>query len=534
MYVLDRLQNAQKNWEIKLPLYHRGHLSLYPGTTVHLAPFLSDSRSPRRLPEILGSTIHRNSWRSVFRIAISLYDSPGVLHETVRSIARHGGNVLHLDSTSSEQESIHQVEAVVDFVSLLTDERKDQSVCEEIEGLLLTDCSPHVFEDEESKIKVSVRPIGSLRRLSRMLDRVRLSGTDSLVQSTKISVDGRFEIKGGLKDLLEQGTSDGNIGIGLPFRYLVTSDTKERIFRVVLVPGEDFVVWCSIRHDDRPGAVAAITGAIKQQGITILCALNRVQIHQGVNWFEMIVSKTEWGPQRHSGSLPTEQVEKILEGKELSKYNPEIFFSRSKADRSMRTKQAVPIRRQVRILRRQVAVEDWLKTSEQRMDAVVDKHEKRILQIGLRKVREATGRLVPTVFLSLEFSKVNRARIQVVRDCGQELGVRIDVVESARREHVVWHELVDRISRATHFISIWTPTEKSPETDNRPSPWCLWELGVANALRKPFAVAIQEGTNMLDYGKIHGGRVYFPFHDEAEFKKKIFDLLSEIIEGKLT
>ncbi len=534
MYVLDRLQSAKKLWEIKLPLYHRGHLSLYPGTTIHLAPFFSQNRGSRRLPEVLGTTIHRISWRSVFRVAISLYDSPGVLHKTVRSIARHGGNVLHLDSTSSEQESIHQVEAVVDFVSLLDGERKDLSVCREIEGLLLADCSSHVVEDEESGMKVSARPISALRRLSRVLDHVRLPGVGSLVQSPKIGVNGRFEIKDDLKDLLEQGTEEGDIGVRLPFRYLVTSDTKERIFRVVFIPGDNFVVWCSIRHDDRPGAVAAITDSIKQEGITILCALNRVQIHQGVNWFEMILSKAEWGSQNGALSLPPSgQVSEILDSSELSEYNLEIFFERSKADRAMRSQQTTPIRRHLRVLRRKTEVGDWLESSERRLRGATGKRERRAIQIGLEKVRKATGRVIPVVFLSLEFSQVNRSRIQIVRDCGEKLGVRIDVVESARREHVVWHELVDRVSRATHFVSVWTPTEKGQGTDDRPSPWCLWELGVANALHKPFAVVIQEGTSMLDYGEIHGGRVYSPFRDEAEFKRMINELLKQIVEGKL-
>ncbi len=116
MHVLDLVRSSDE-WQVKLPMYQRGHLALYPGTTVHLAPVVrreADSiapewSNPSPFPEIMGTPIHPRAWASVYRISFALYDAPGVLHHVLKSVARHGGSVLQLDSTSSDQELHHNV-----------------------------------------------------------------------------------------------------------------------------------------------------------------------------------------------------------------------------------------------------------------------------------------------------------------------------------------------------------------------------------------------------------------------------------------
>src|SRR4051812_37454184 len=108
MHVLDYPRTA-RGWDVTLPLYHRGHLSLRPGTTVHIAWVMregdgSDGGATSGLPELFGTTVQDHAWGRVYRISIDLYDAPGVLHQALRSVSFHGGNVLQLDSTSTEKE----------------------------------------------------------------------------------------------------------------------------------------------------------------------------------------------------------------------------------------------------------------------------------------------------------------------------------------------------------------------------------------------------------------------------------------------
>src|SRR6185295_5234238 len=184
MFILD-WPRITKNWRIRLPLYHRGHLSLYPGTTVYLAPVHRQGAGMKHLPEVLGTTIQQASWPTVYRISVALYDAPGVLHSILASIALHGGNVLNLDSSSTDQESLHHVEIVVDFASLI-DSDVSADLSNEIEGLLLADCYDHIVEEPGLGFGIRVQPSSTLRRLNALLKKLRSSRHTSLVQEEQV------------------------------------------------------------------------------------------------------------------------------------------------------------------------------------------------------------------------------------------------------------------------------------------------------------------------------------------------------------
>src|SRR4051812_42769161 len=82
MHVLDHIRTSDQ-WNVRIALYHRGHLSLYPGTTVHLAPIFRLNGNAQTnghgttgsFPEVIGTTIQRAAWGSVYRLSISMYDT---------------------------------------------------------------------------------------------------------------------------------------------------------------------------------------------------------------------------------------------------------------------------------------------------------------------------------------------------------------------------------------------------------------------------------------------------------------------------
>jgi hypothetical protein len=555
MHVLDHIRTSDQ-WNVRIALYHRGHLSLYPGTTVHLAPIFRLNGNAQTnghgttgsFPEVIGTTIQRAAWGSVYRLSISMYDTPGVVHRALRSVTRHGGNVLSFDSTSADQELHHDLEMIADFPGM-DFRRPERDVLAEIEGRLLADCASQIVHAETGAFKLTVRPIGSLRRAHEMLSSLRVSGNVELVSTQSIADRGFLQLSQALAQLLSPGAHPELRGIELPFRYFISSDTKDRVFRITFIPAEEAAVWCSIRHSDRAGALASITGVLKTHDVTILSSLNRIQVHQGFNWFEAIVSKASWRqtrPTRRNGS-PREELEQMLRSPALEQYGPELFFDRQTAARAMRC--AAP-RSNGPIIPPLVPqnLDLWLAETERRLEppsggskqprgrapangSVSSGPARLALKTAIEKVRRASGHLRPQVFLSIEFTTLNQQRIATVRDICRTVGISLDVVQSSKSQPIIWQEVLARLRASTHFVAVWTPSEKKGARGRRPCPWCLWELGVANAFGLPFRVVIQKDTNTIDYMSMHGSQFYSTFErDRAEeFRRAIEEAIAGLV-----
>jgi len=551
MYVLDFLRIA-KDWKLKFPLYHRGHLSLFPGTTVYLTPVVSEEDpSPsddslpvftRSFPELFGTTVQSNAWSCVYRISVALYDAPGVLHSSLESISRHGGNILQLDSTSTERELHHNVEIIVDFASLTNSSQPIRDLSIEIEGLILADCAQHIVSEVPGEFRLRVRSVSGLRRMHNMLTKARSLNEHPLVNIHHIEDKGDLQLNDNIKNMLQEN------GIELPFRYLITSDTKDRIFRIAFLPMKEVAIWCSIRHVDKQGALSSITDEIRKQNVTVLCALNRVQEHLGYNWFEAVLSSQKWRSNKSDTNLvdPKEEIKAILSSKNLEDYKLTWFFTPDDAKKAMLERINLPGNNQP-FMPKRLNVNMWLKEKEEELGKLgIESRKKDIrsrttnqnslrkadqrlaLLSGIEKVRRETGLLRNQVFLSLEFTDINKERIPVIADCCREVDLAFDVVETPKNEKAISAEVISRIRNSTHFIAIWTPSAKGPD-GKRPSPWCLWELGVANALGKPFYVLVQNGTELLDYNIIHHSNFYYPFGSPGEFKTKVNEIINSII-----
>ncbi len=199
-------------------------------------------------------------------------------------------------------------------------------------------------------------------------------------------------------------------------------------------------------------------------------------------------------------------------------------------------------------------VDNWLKEKEKehaklnyqsrakgKLSPTIDKkaaqrnRQRNALRIGIEKVRRETGRLRPKVFLSIEFTKANEQRIKFVEEYCKQAGLSFDVVRQPKdiNNRVIRTEVISRIRDATHFIGVWTPSSKGPKKNKRPSPWCVWELGIANALGLPSDILAQKGTDLVDYSVIHGTDFYYPYGTSGEFRDKIKRIINDICDVKI-
>lgn len=587
MIVLGRVQKLRRVGSpqepalaIRVESYHRGHLSLRPGTQVFLALYPGDDRrnsagSMGKFPEMMGTTIHKDSWRYVFRISLTLKDRAGVVHQVLESVAAHGGNVLYLDSSSIEQERYHQVEAIVDFRPLVARLRSvpaDESEAL-IRGILLADCY-NVIASQDGRPKVAVSVMRSLRRMDLALSVI--ANPQTLIAICEVGEKGDLALPSALIEDVNyemQRSFPGHPLIAEGTKYLLTSDTKERTFHVHVLSERQLVVWCAIRHDDRPGALAAITDSLRGEQITILTSLNRLEAHLQQSWFEAVLACDRW---IRAGTDAVDdrqkeielEVQRILHEKVPVHFGWQVYFNQRAADDRVREKRAPPPNTPLRNQRKPVLVGEWLEgrnTLLKEVDAKrddrsehddhmlfhaplddrTDRNDRRTLAEGVAEVIRITRLRPRRLFLSIAHIAQNDDLVDVVRDVCHQNQFYCDVVTSTERSMGVRAEVRRRIEDCTHFLGVWTHSRWDSGTDEsgrfrverrrgpdtaegepskrngadevvderlpRPSPWCLWEIAVAEVLGRTIRVAIQDGMSRADYEALYSAEFAFRF-----------------------
>jgi hypothetical protein len=110
----------------------------------------------------------------------------------------------------------------------------------------------------------------------------------------------------------------------------------------------------------------------------------------------------------------------------------------------------------------------------------------------------------------------------------------LDVVKRSKQDPIIWQEVLRRIRQRTHFLAVLAPSTKNKRGIKRPSPWCSWELGVANANQKPCQVLIEEGTDCIDYSMIHGNQFFLPFKRKSadSFRESVKQAIRKFVMGK--
>jgi predicted amino acid-binding ACT domain protein len=531
MLVLDYLRELQ--WpNVSVAIYHRAHLSLVPGTMVYVAPIIRPA-APGHFVELFGTTVHPNSWRTSYRLSAALHDGTGVLQAVVDCLARYDINVLHLDASSMEQESVFQVEMVLDFPRDQEQQEMELDRSEELAGWVLAECHQHIVR-EHGVPRIQVTPVRSLRKAIWELGSLRGPSHKQPWIELEIQKDGSLTPPESIAGLLRASfvQDDGTVWSPSTYWQYVISDTRDRVFRVYLSTHRASLLWCAIQHTDRPGALSAITKKLSNAGITILAALNRVESHQGRNWFEVLLSHADWSAVSvGDDSIHQVQLEQLLDDQELRRFACKPFFSLADSKKAMRASPvdgigAGPWRPQgargrdawiektARLAHSTSSGIDlsWDRQTRQRRAAA---HSN--LVDGLRRFQRAINRLPRRVFVSMELTDINKVRAEILRKVAATRGVEIDVVDSPKgRSRRIAGEVLARLRDCSHFLGVWTPWSKASDESTRPSPWCGWELGAAQALGLPSYILLEKNTKADDH--IEKDLFYAVFSSVQEFE----------------
>jgi hypothetical protein len=367
------------------------------------------------------------------------------------------------------------------------------------------------------------------------------------VSTFRVGEKGYLTLDQNFRDMLRDA------GVDTPFKYLVTSDTTDRVFRITFFPATQPVVWCAIRHADMKGALESITDALQSNHITILCSLNRVQEHLGKNWFEAVLSSQAWHvtTSAEKQEPPTEIVRQIMTAPDMEPYDLKVLFNPIDTNEIMLQTDTADVSHGRAFMDKREDVDEWLDAREKDLSVLenkllkIDSRDRRsalavrhadALRSGIARVRLETARLKRQIFVSIEFTKKNELKIAAVQRACRKMGITFVVVRAPKDQKIIWQEVIAQMRDTTDFIGIWTPSIKAsppsikapPRSKKRPSPWCVWELGLANALGLPAYIFGDDAADLTDYKAIHATEFYYDFKSMKQFEDKIMRVVQII------
>lgn len=499
---------------IKIPLYHRGHLSLFPEAKVWLC-LLPGAQGGQFLPEIVISPIDYESWGDLWRISITLHDRIGLVHDIFQILADQDLNIIAAESSSMERQRLHSIEILVNANKYGGDggtEERSSGKVEELKDLRRAILARVL---QEIAFLPSGEPRLKIRRLRHLFEAMRsfneakktkayLPTFKPVVGHTEVR---RIERKGVTitlpaelrKSLLTAlGTTKKKDNAG---QYLLISNTADRFLRVYFVKESDVIVAPTILHDDEVGALAAITGALQAERFNILTSLSRLY---------------KWGAQAHSEFVlqPPPDLKKAT-SKAIKRRIKDALSTRELVTR---LKIAVcypnnyhpplrPTKLQVTRPAKRTRHTDDISPDES-TQSILDRQIRRLLQVASKPARTPDDVWRYRLGRDLMFEEegtLGLARRSSIRNSlfiscayhNQKTFDRVVRTAKANRFNVITAKdslpvnlgnrpgIIKQIDEnCTHFLGVWSEDggTRVKEGEYFPSPWLYWELGVANAL----------------------------------------------------
>ncbi|MFL5380886.1 MAG: hypothetical protein ACJ8GN_00035 [Longimicrobiaceae bacterium] len=504
---------------ITIPLYHRGHVALFPQTTVWSCLLPGSPRnethpgSPRNgtLAELVISPVDFGAWNELYRISGTFHDRPGLVHDLVDALMDFDIIVLTAESSAMARQQQHSVELIVDAQSYtrhspspghdpmaevrrallarvfddveLSDQDEEQLTISRVQHLRQASSDYADAGDEHRRSRGPRPAYGPVRVESPHRGKVLL--TLSPAQQAVLAA-----LKGANETVDESG-----------YHYLLVSETGDRFLRAYFIPDSEPIIWARIGHAQEPGALAAITGAMKHAGFNILTSLARLHRHGESAEFETVLQ----GPGRAmSREALQARLEAALSTDEVCAHRVGICYPRGYGYADDTLKPLTPAPQQHLLLlgeERESAPHhtDGLRlarrsqTTDQILNEKVRDYGAKIKQpvpprdapARLKLARELLRQGAGVCFLSYHFDDGGVLAKKISER--NKRGVGMKLVDGRDLNHGVHRDgIIERMRGCTHFLGIWT-AEGGKRVSTRPprwwpSPWMHWELGAAQTL----------------------------------------------------
>ncbi|HEY0765611.1 MAG TPA: ACT domain-containing protein [Pyrinomonadaceae bacterium] len=515
MIILDK-PTAFDGLNIPIPLYHRGHLSLFPGAKVWLCVLPKEQEG--EFSEMIVSPIPQEAWNDLWRISITLRERVGVVNDVFGILAELGFNVITAESTTNDYQRLHSVEIIADARLYSSPFQDGSNVSrtsghlEELDNLqveLLSRLIDHIALLPSGRPRLRIRRVRNLlnasREYSKALNESNLRGLTkpTIRESTVKRGDHRSvmipipkEIRNSLLGAFsKEGKHREKIA-----QYLLVSNTSERFLHIYFIRESDCIVAPTIEHQDEIGALAEITSALKDADFNILTTLSRLYRWESQAHTEFVLQPSSSMRKRLSESAIKRRLEEALastdpkykikvgyfpnyrvplQTKEVSyrKFETRTDIKIPYESREQATVSTVTLlNRKFRELSKRIQRREWGSDDYARYELAQDL---------LDQQRQITTASLPKTFRSLFISHTFKDPdiLKRIKQFGEKEHFSIIFAKDLEGATSNREGIIDLLIACRYFLGIWSERGGQKVTGGYlPSPWLYWEWGAANAL----------------------------------------------------
>lgn len=532
MLVLDIPRECPPGFShVEVPLYHRVHLGLAANQDLHVC-VLAGSRAPH-LPELVISPFEFDEWDKLYRLNMTLTDRVGLFHEVCAILGHYKAKVLAAESSAAQHQNLYQMEMVISLQEPLN--------LEWIRLRLLTSFLKEMDLLGNGNPRLRIQRLTSLWHAKRTYDDQKQSqkGFPPLwgaaqvkwIEQTQSQVL-QLVLPQGVRDILAKTVRlDSNQPHADGF-YLRQSDTKNRFLRVLYFRSDDPVVYARIEYLDRIGAAADITGALKACGFTILTGYLGPSNDSRRCRLELVTRCTSLAGLRSAHRKAS--LEKALaDCAEAADLEIAVGYPGSYA-REWEKKDIVPTsREQSHKITKGLSFDDLRKLLAQQYKRLSAEGMTHSNGMRLKLVRRlsaqhetlvgARGTGIRILFISGHFKGV--VLEEVVKRATLK-GFTVVTGKNLLEYNLFRRGLLEKMGSCTHFLGVWSDDGAQIVGDKHwPSPWLLWEFGVAEASGLAWRLLISEKIDEAAWKRLAPEKQHSIF-GETDFQAR----LSEILE----
>jgi hypothetical protein len=327
MSIVDVVRWTTDERFIRVPYFHRAQIALIPGV-IYQAVFISSTTSKKSeadvsMPQIVITPFSFRDWNHLWRIKCAFKERAGVVHDIVTILKDYRLDIKAEVSRGIELNQYHYVELIISSLyweDKLTKDGVDQLLDQFVRTLLVT----HIDY-------IQFRRVGNENGYTPILTHERMTVHKFLWENYNSSsrpIDPEYiEAK---KKTYKNGKKDIAIEIppawykylvplighkeGENIRYIIHSNSNDQIMSIYFPPKNLKLFAMRVRHKDHIGALAAITGELRRQGITLVSTVTRKHDIE-FNQFEFVgISKND----------PLTSVKVALDHEEVLSYVPTL------------------------------------------------------------------------------------------------------------------------------------------------------------------------------------------------------------------
>jgi len=520
-------------------VYHRTHLGLSQDTAVHYcilparpSPDLGAIGGPA--PELVISPFSFETWDQLWRLTTAMTDKPGLLYEISDTMRAFGVNILAAESATMEERGMFHVEMILHI--------PDEQQVAAVEWTLLARLFSNIGFLPSGNPRIRIGRLRNLWRVKQAFDRMSLIGEESRSVAFRPHRD---------KTKVEPATGGPNRPRSLRLRlpsavreillntvasppdwgyHLRISDTKDRFLRVLYFSNTDPVLHARVEHDDQIGSFASITGALRDANLTLLTGLTT--------------------PSEVNDRAFSEFVVRAVDAENANAANIKAIFERalaaSPSARDLAFKVGYPSgyaaaweKKSLRPLAGSppAAAVQAATTSSNAWEALRLHHQNlsRLVQDGSLSIEDKHRWLLSNRLLG-QHARITRQRepgslfischyvgnhLDVAKRTAQEVGFTVITGENLEHFPQVVGGLIEKIHSCSNFLGIWSEAGAQRLGDEcSPSPWLLWELGVASAFKLNWRLLIAKAIRKDVWSRLDASRQHV-LYDESNFESRL-------------